>query len=75
MPGLTPKKIRGMTPTERTKKLDELRTELTRIRAMTLSGTPGKTSKISEIRRAIARILTINHEEEPVAEQPSSEES
>jgi len=63
MPGLTGKKIRNMTPTERAKKLAELQSELTKIRALTLSGTPGKTSKIKEIRRTIARIHTINREQ------------
>ncbi|MHA2408110.1 MAG: 50S ribosomal protein L29, partial [Candidatus Ranarchaeia archaeon] len=74
MPGLTAKKIRDLTPTEREKKLSELRTELTKIRAQTLSGSPGKASKIGNIRRTIARILTVVHEEENALEEAGVKE-
>jgi len=56
--------IRAMSREERMKKLGELRAELIRLRAMAARGTLDKTSSLREIRRAIARILTVNREEE-----------
>jgi len=61
---LRPNEIRKMSREERLKKLEELRAELVRLRAMAKRGTLDKPAKIREIRRAIARILTINREEE-----------
>lgn len=59
------KEIRKMSPEERTKKLNELYAELRRLRARAASGgaleNPGR---LREIRKAIARILTIQREEE-----------
>ncbi len=75
MPGLTAKKIRELTSTEREKKLGELRTELTKIRAQTLSGSPGKASKIGNIRRTIARILTVIHEKRVTLDESSIKET
>jgi large subunit ribosomal protein L29 len=61
------KEIRGLTPAERKKKLDELRAELTRSRALrTGGGSVESPGRIKEIRRAIARILTVNREAKPV---------
>jgi large subunit ribosomal protein L29 len=58
------KEIKGMTPAEREKRLEELRAELTRARALrTGGGTIESPGRIREIRRAIARILTVNGEE------------
>jgi large subunit ribosomal protein L29 len=58
------KEIKGMTPAEREKRLEELRAELTRVRALRTGGgaieSPGR---IREMRRTIARILTVNGEE------------
>ncbi|RLE51348.1 MAG: 50S ribosomal protein L29 [Candidatus Methanomethylicota archaeon] len=57
--------IRKMKPEERMKKLAELRAELARVRALAASGTPlDNPMRIRELRRAIARILTIQREEE-----------
>ncbi|MEM1538684.1 MAG: 50S ribosomal protein L29 [Candidatus Nezhaarchaeales archaeon] len=57
--------IRKMSPEERVKKLSELYAELLRLRAMVASGgsveNPGR---IKALKRTIARILTINREEE-----------
>lgn len=61
---LRPNEIRKMSREERLKKLEELRAELVRLRAMAKRGTLDKPAKIREIKRAIARILTINREEE-----------
>lgn len=59
------KEIRSMSREEREKKLNELRTELSRLRTMVKAGgSVEKPSRIREIRQAIARILTVNNEEE-----------
>ncbi len=54
------REIREMTPDERRRKLEELRTELSRLKAMVRAGgsieNPGR---IRELRRTIARILTV----------------
>lgn len=65
MPGLNAKEIRKLTPAERQKKLEELYNEMSSIRIETATG--GGTDnpyKIRNVRKAIARILTIQHEEE-----------
>jgi large subunit ribosomal protein L29 len=62
---LTAKDVRNLTPTERKKKLDELYDEMSRIRIESATG--GGTEnpyKIRSVKRAIARILTIEHERE-----------
>jgi large subunit ribosomal protein L29 len=60
------KEIRALTAAERDKRLDELRAELTRARALkTGGGTVENPGRIKEIRRAIARILTVSREVGP----------
>lgn len=62
---LTAKDIRKLTPTERQKKLEDLYNELSNVRIQLATG--GGTEnpyKIRSIKRAIARILTIQREEE-----------
>ena len=65
MPILRMSQIREMSPREREKKLEELRVELSQQRVLIAGGgsieNPGKTR---EIRRAIARILTVMREKE-----------
>ncbi len=64
MPGLNAKEIRKLTPAERQKKLEELYNEMSSIRIESATG--GGTEnpyRIRNVRRAIARILTIQHEE------------
>ncbi|MDW7970344.1 MAG: 50S ribosomal protein L29 [Nitrososphaerota archaeon] len=57
--------IRKMTKEERMKKLTELRAELAKLRALqAMGGSLENPSRIRLIRRTIARILTINKEEE-----------
>lgn len=57
--------IRKMSPEERAKKLSELYAELLKLKAMVASGgsieNPGR---IKALRKTIARILTVNREEE-----------
>jgi len=61
---LRPSDIRRMSKDERLRKLEELRAELARLKLMVKRGTIEDTSKIKEVRKAIARILTIEREEE-----------
>lgn len=65
MPIIRVKEIRDMRPEERQKKLRELRTELARLRTMIKAGgAVDNPSRIRELRKAIARILTVEREEE-----------
>ena len=53
-----------MSPEERRKKLNEFRTELLRLKTMVKAGgTVENPARIKELRRAIARILTIENEQ------------
>lgn len=64
MPFIRLKEIREMTSEKRTEKLSELQAELSRLRAMIKGGgSIENPSRIREIRRAIARILTIENEQ------------
>ena len=54
-----------MKPEERVKKLRELRAELMKLRAVVKAGgSVENPARIRELRRAIARLLTIMREEE-----------
>jgi large subunit ribosomal protein L29 len=56
--------IRDMTPAEREAELEDLETELLNARAVQAAGgAPENPGRIKEIRRAIARIKTIQGEE------------
>ncbi|MBS7607948.1 MAG: 50S ribosomal protein L29 [Candidatus Bathyarchaeia archaeon] len=64
MPIIRVKEIRNMTPEERAKKLNEFRTELLRLKTMVKAGGAVENpARIRELRRAIARILTIENEQ------------
>ncbi|MGC9009202.1 MAG: 50S ribosomal protein L29 [Sulfolobales archaeon] len=56
--------IRSMSKEDRMKLLQELRTELMKLRAQAAIGTLDKPHRIKQIRKTIARILTIEREEE-----------
>ncbi|MCK4478624.1 50S ribosomal protein L29 [Candidatus Bathyarchaeota archaeon] len=63
MPIIRLKDIRDISSEERRKKVTELQTELVRLRTMTKAGgSIENTARIRELRKAIARILTIEHE-------------
>jgi large subunit ribosomal protein L29 len=63
MPILRVKEIRDMPTEEREKKLGDLRTELLRLKTMiNAGGTIENPSRIRELRKTIARILTIENE-------------
>jgi len=55
--------IRGMSREERLKKLQELRNELMVARMRAASGLEENTKAVRELKRAIARILTVEKEE------------
>jgi large subunit ribosomal protein L29 len=58
------REIDGMSLEERAKKLTELRTELSRLRTMVRAGGAVENpARISELRKTIAQILTIEHEQ------------
>jgi len=63
MPLLDVKEIREMTGEQRAERLSELQVELTKLRAMAKAGGAMENPmRIREIRRAIARILTVENE-------------
>jgi large subunit ribosomal protein L29 len=66
MPILRVKEIRGMSPEDRRKKLSELQTELVRLRTMIKAGGAIENpARVSELRKTVARILTIENEPSP----------
>lgn len=63
MPILRMKDMRSMSNEDRGKKLDELRIELSRLQTMTKAGgSVENPARIRELRKAIARLLTVEHE-------------
>ncbi len=72
MPVLRVREIRQMPVEERKKKLDEIRTELVRLKTTVASGgTIENPGRIKELRKTVARILTI--EKETVAGKGASQ--
>ncbi|MGY5861047.1 MAG: 50S ribosomal protein L29 [Candidatus Thorarchaeota archaeon] len=70
MARLTAKDIRKLNPAERQKKMDELFNELTSVRIQIATGGGSENPyQTRAIKRAIARILTIQREEELKSEQ------
>jgi len=64
MPFLRLKEIREMSSEKRTEKLNELRVELSRLRTMIkVGGSIENPSRVRELKRAMARILTVENEE------------
>ncbi|MFQ6053190.1 MAG: 50S ribosomal protein L29 [Candidatus Bathyarchaeia archaeon] len=65
MPILRMREIREMSPEERERRLEELRTELSRLRTMIKAGgsveNPGR---VRALKRTIARLMTVMREEE-----------
>lgn len=75
MPILRLKDIRAMSSEDRRKKLTELRTELMRLKTMIKAGgaveNPGR---IRELRKTVARILTIENEQPKSAKETTEKE-
>lgn len=68
--------IRDMTPAERRVELEELETELLNVRAtQATGGAPESPGEISEIRRTVARIKTIQREEGDFEEETERAEA
>jgi len=64
MPILRVKEIRDMSSEERMKKLGEFRTELLRLKTMVRAGgTVENPARIKQLRKTIARMLTIENEQ------------
>ncbi len=63
MPFIRLKEIRELSSEKRVEKLNELQGELSRLRAMIkVGGSIENPSRISEIKKAIARLLTVENE-------------
>ncbi len=60
---LKSKKIREMSEKERNEKMNELRLELSKERAASEIGTVKNPGRIRELRRTVARMLTIMNKE------------
>jgi len=64
MPILRIKETREMSSEDRTEKLAEFRTELLRLKTMIgAGGTVENPARVKALRKAIAKILTIEHED------------
>lgn len=64
MPILRVKEMRDMSSEDRSKRLNELRTELLRLKTMIKAGgTIENPARVKELRKAIAKMLTIEHEQ------------
>ena len=64
MPVLRMKEIRDLSSEERMAKLDEFRTELLRMKTMIgAGGTVDNPARVKVLRKAVAKILTIEQEE------------
>lgn len=65
MPFLRLKEIREMSHDKKMEKLNELRTELSRLRStIKVGGSTENPSRVRELKKAVARILTVENEEE-----------
>jgi large subunit ribosomal protein L29 len=70
MPILRVKEIRDMPSEERMEKLNELKTELVRLKTMIeAGGTVESPARIKELRKTVARILTIEKEQKVKSEK------
>lgn len=74
MPILRLKEIRDMSSEERMKKLTELKTELLRLKTMIKAGgTVENPARMKELRKTIARILTIEKEQKTATKKVKKE--
>ncbi|MEF8878906.1 MAG: 50S ribosomal protein L29 [Candidatus Thermoplasmatota archaeon] len=61
------KEIRKLTPEERKEKLEELKNELMHERGVAaMGGSPPSPGKIRQLRRTVARLLTVMREEREI---------
>ena len=74
MPLVRVKEIREMSTEDRTKRLNEFRTELLRLKTMIhAGGTTENPARVKALRKAIAGILTIETEEKLKIRKPPPE--
>ena len=65
MPILRMQEMREMTAEERTRKLNELRTELSKLRTMiSAGGSVENPGRVRALRRTVAQMMTVMREEE-----------
>jgi large subunit ribosomal protein L29 len=75
MPIMRLKEIRDMSSEERMKKLTELKTELLRLKTMVKAGgTVENPARMKELRKTIARILTVEREQKIGTKKAEKEE-
>lgn len=68
---LRKREISQMLPEERVKKISELRAELTTIRTQVKSGgTVDNPARVRELRKAVARLLTVQNQKVVSEEKP-----
>ena len=73
MPIIRLKEIRRMTSEERTKKISELKTELSRLKTMiSAGGAVENPARIRELRKTIAQILTVENEKKQEPEKTAA---
>lgn len=76
MPIMRLKEINDLSNEQRSKKLAELRAELARMRTMVRAGGAVENpARIGELRKAIARILTIEHEQKLNIRKPEEKKA
>jgi large subunit ribosomal protein L29 len=69
LPILRKREIRQLLPEEREKKLAEMRAELVKLKtAVKAGGTVDNVARVRELRRTIARMITISAEKPPLEE-------
>lgn len=74
MPLVRVKEIREMSAEDRTKRLNEFRTELVRLKTMVRAGgTVENPARVRALRKAIAEILTIETEDKLKIRKPQPE--
>jgi len=74
VPILRVKEIRDMSSEKRSERLGELRTELLRLKTMIQAGgTVENPARMKELRRTIARILTVESEQKRGLERANKE--
>lgn len=74
MPIIRLKEINAMSPEESAKKLAELRAELSRMKTMiSAGGAVENPTRVRELRRTIAQILTIENEKKLGIRQPETQ--
>jgi large subunit ribosomal protein L29 len=76
MPIMRIKEITSMSAADRTNKLTELRTELTRMKTMVhAGGTVENPTKIYQLRKTIAQILTVENQEKQKAAKTAAKKT